>query len=191
MKKIYVCSPYRGDVETNIKNVKKYCWLVSLDGIPIAPHLYFTQFLDDDYAGDRRKGMEMGMELLKECDEIRVFTDEVTEGMIDEIKAAKELKIPIKFYNADRERINYDALIINDRIGIGYKTIIEEVMNPNGPKRICPYANNCSGSCHNTCEEKKQEAAVVQEAPRVEVVKEETKATDWRSRLLARFNRSH
>lgn len=58
MDKIFICSPYRGDVKKNIENVKRYCNYFSYEGIPIAPHLYFTQFLDEKY--DRYKGMRWG-----------------------------------------------------------------------------------------------------------------------------------
>lgn len=99
MDKIFICSPYRGDVKKNIENVKRYCNYFSYEGIPIAPHLYFTQFLDEKY--DRYKGMRWGKALLAECKEMYVFADEVTEGMIEEIQEARKLHIPIKFYNSD------------------------------------------------------------------------------------------
>ena len=83
--------------------------------------------------------MWMGQDLLKRCSEMRVFTDEVTEGIIAEINVAKENDIPIKFYDADMHLIEYDALIINDRIGPGYKKIIEDYYNPK--------CNECPEDC--------------------------------------------
>ena len=48
MKKIYICSPLSGDYEKNIENAKRYSRYVVLKGlIPVTPHIYFTQFLDD------------------------------------------------------------------------------------------------------------------------------------------------
>ena len=143
-KRFYVASPMRGDIKENLKRAAKYCEKVSYDGIPICPHLYFSTFLDDNYPGDRRKGMWMGQELLKSCDELLIFTDEVTEGIIAEIKLAKENRIPIKFYDADMHLIEYDALIINDRIGPGYKKIIEDYYNPkcNECPEDCPVRRN-------------------------------------------------
>ena len=60
MKKIYVCSRLRGDVETNIENAKRYCeYVVKVCGaIPIAPHIYFTQFLDDSLDEEGLEFME-------------------------------------------------------------------------------------------------------------------------------------
>ena len=84
MDKIFICSPYRGDEKKNLENVKRYCRDAAYDGIPIEPHLYFTQFLDEKY--DRYKGMRWGKALLAECKEMRVYADEVSEGMIEEIQ---------------------------------------------------------------------------------------------------------
>ena len=183
MDKIYICSPYRGNTEKNIENVKRYCQYCAWDGIPIAPHLYFTQFLNDSSMTDRHRGMRWGFELLAECKEVRVYADEVTEGMIEEIKEARKLNIPIKFYNSEMEEIKYDSLIINKRIGIGYRQIIEDTYNPGSGNRICPYAGACNGNCGGSKEQK------TESADRGGITKEPVK--DWRERLLSKFNRGH
>lgn len=47
--KVYICSPYRGDTETNIRKAQQYCkQAIKENHIPIAPHLYFPQILDDE-----------------------------------------------------------------------------------------------------------------------------------------------
>ena len=52
---VYVCSPLRGDTEKNIKNAKSYCRFTYEKGfIPYAPHLFFTQFMNDDDENERR-----------------------------------------------------------------------------------------------------------------------------------------
>lgn len=179
MDKIFICSPYRGDIKKNIENAKRYCSYFSYEGIPIAPHLYFTQFLNEKY--ERYKGISWGKALLAECKKMYVLADEVTEGMIEEIQEARKLHIPIKFYNSDMEEINYDALIINDRIGMGYKQIIEETINPDGRNHICPYAGKCNKNLEKVPEKKEQDKPVVTE----------NDGNDWRVRLLAHFNRRH
>lgn len=53
---IYICSPLRGDIEKNIQKAQGYCReAVDLwpDVIPIAPHVYCTQFLDDTIPQER------------------------------------------------------------------------------------------------------------------------------------------
>ena len=144
MKKIYICSPYRGDVKKNIENVKQYCSMVSTYGsIPIAPHLFFTQFLDDNNIIDRNQGLRMGQQLLKECDEMYVFADEVSEGMIDEIKVAHECNIPITFHDAEMKEVNHEKLIINNRIGSGLRKIIEDDWAARNGFKECSFGGTC------------------------------------------------
>ena len=96
MKTIYVCSPLRGDIEQNIQNAREYCkYAVSEGVLPIAPHIFFTQFLDDNNPDDRQAGMEMGMEQLRTADELWVFGDTVSEGMAQEIAFAETLGKPV------------------------------------------------------------------------------------------------
>jgi len=86
MKKIFICSPLRGDIKNNIEKAKEYSREVALQGdIPITPHIYFPQFLDDNNPKERELGMKMGQELLKICDDIKIF-GVPTEGMKEEIK---------------------------------------------------------------------------------------------------------
>ena len=48
MKLAYICSPCRGDYEKNIIKAQEYCREAMNDGLlPLAPHVYFTQFVDD------------------------------------------------------------------------------------------------------------------------------------------------
>jgi len=90
MKKVYICSPLRGNYEYNIQQAKKYCREALFEGyIPIAPHIYFTQFLDDTNDTERRLGMKCGIELLDMCDELWVY-GEPSEGMKMEIEYFEE-----------------------------------------------------------------------------------------------------
>ena len=87
MKKIYVCSALRGDVEGNIAMARAYCEYVAKEfgNMPIAPHIYFTQFLNDNIESEREFGIQAGLSLLTECDELWYFGDQITRGMTDEI----------------------------------------------------------------------------------------------------------
>lgn len=97
---IYICSPLRGDIEKNIQKAQGYCREAAElwpDVIPIAPHVYCTQFLDDTNPQDRAAGMDIGIALLDICDEIWVYgIDNPSEGMSREIEYAKEHEIPIR-----------------------------------------------------------------------------------------------
>ena len=93
---IFVCSPYRGETEANIQNARRYCRLVMKQGgIPFAPHLLFTQFLDDAIPKERERGLRMGTQMLGLCDELWVF-GEPSEGMRMEIEQAGRLGIPVR-----------------------------------------------------------------------------------------------
>ena len=98
-KKIFVSSPLRGNLVINIENAKKYChWVVNKNHIPYAPHIFFTQFLDDEIPEERDFGLNAGFEFLKVCDELWVFGSRISEGMQMEIDLANELKMPIVYY---------------------------------------------------------------------------------------------
>lgn len=98
--KIFVCSPLRGNIKQNIENAKRYCRAVigKTGNVPIAPHLYFTNFLDDNINIERKLGIDFGLELLSECKEIWVFDYEgISEGMKAEIEEGNRLNIPVKY----------------------------------------------------------------------------------------------
>lgn len=103
MKKIYICSPLRGDYEKNIQKAIGYCREVALAGdLPIAPHVYCTRFLDDTKPEERKRGMAIGAELLELCSEVRVYGDHISEGMQAEIRQAETLGIPVRYVRGDR-----------------------------------------------------------------------------------------
>lgn len=97
---VYICSPCRGDMKKNIIKAQNYCReAVELwpDVIPIAPHVYFTQFLDDTKPDERVVGMNMGIALLSMCDEIWVYgIENPSEGMKNEIVYAQDHGIPVR-----------------------------------------------------------------------------------------------
>lgn len=97
MEKVYVCSQYgsRGDMATNLELAKAYCMAVIEEGkIPVCPHLFLAGVLNDEISSQRAAGIKIGLELLKDCNELRVFSL-LSEGMKGEISAAKEQGIPV------------------------------------------------------------------------------------------------
>ena len=98
---IYVASAYAGNVKENSERAKRYCvHVINEGGVPIAPHLLFTQFLDDSVPHERKLGLDLGLELLEHCDEVWVFGD-ISEGMKREIEKAEELNKPIRWFDSD------------------------------------------------------------------------------------------
>lgn len=89
-KKVFICSPFRGDMEGNARKAAGYCRTAWEEGVlPVAPHLLFPQFLNEGIEAERQAGLAMGLELLLCCDEVWVF-GEATEGMAAEIAYAAE-----------------------------------------------------------------------------------------------------
>lgn len=45
---VYIASPYRGNIEKNTDNARRYSlFAVQCGKLPFCPHIYFTQFLND------------------------------------------------------------------------------------------------------------------------------------------------
>lgn len=97
MKKVYICSPCRGDYENNIQRAKEFSRAAVMQGsIPITPHIYLTQFMDDTIPAERELGLTIGRELVLMCDELWAFgIDCPTSGMAAEIALARERGIPV------------------------------------------------------------------------------------------------
>lgn len=66
--------------------------------LPMAPHAYFTRFLDDDDPEERAKGIRLGNDWLMDCEELWVMGETVSPGMKDEIQLASQLGLPIKYF---------------------------------------------------------------------------------------------
>lgn len=107
--RIYVCSPYRPMMEApelakseladNIDRAKTACRLVAdLGAIPICSHLFCTQFLDDSVASEREQGRRIGLEMLKDADELWCFSEYISEGMMAEIQEASRLGLPVRMF---------------------------------------------------------------------------------------------
>lgn len=99
-KIVFICSPYKDDIEVNTIRAKRYGrYAVTKQQVPIIPHLMYTQFLNENNYEERAKGLEMGLILLSKCQEIWVFGSRISKGMEIEIKEAERMKIPIKYHD--------------------------------------------------------------------------------------------
>lgn len=128
LKKVFICSPFSPQGETkdemaedmnrNIHLAQIACRYAAINGfIPYAPHLYFTQFLDDGKKNEREYGQAMGFTWLAFCDELWVIGRRNSSGMEKEIRQAMEWGMPIKYFVPKRtaeERI-LDAVFFPDK----------------------------------------------------------------------------
>lgn len=97
MKKIYIISRYRAKTEKerefNKAVARHFCKQIIQEGDePVAPHLYFTQFLDDEYESEREAGLRFAKQKLFEADEffLVVIDGVLSEGMRGEIEKIAE-----------------------------------------------------------------------------------------------------
>ena len=101
---VYICSPYAGDTEKNTENARKYSrFAVDMHCLPITPHIYFTQFMNDDISEERDTALFMNIILLGKCAELWVFGSYISPGMKAEIDRAKRKHIPIRYFTTDLE----------------------------------------------------------------------------------------
>ncbi len=120
MRLVYICSPLRGDMKQNISRAHEYCAYAADCGvIPLAPHTIFTNYLDDTNPEQRKRGLAMGLELLKRCDEIWVVGDALSEGMKGEIALAKKEHIPRLYVSEEMVQAGYRIRQDNEPFGYG------------------------------------------------------------------------
>lgn len=91
-KRVYICSPLRGDYKANMERARRYCRQMYNAGYnPICPHIYYTQFLDDTIPEERKDGLELALNLLRSCQTVVVCGDTRSDGMMTEIALAQRL----------------------------------------------------------------------------------------------------
>ena len=106
MTRIFICSPFQGNEEFNIRYAKQYARFAYTQGfLPVAPHLYFPQFLKEMRAEERMDGIQYGLNLMQECKAVWVFGEQISEGMYLEITEATRLGIPIKYFTEENGKI--------------------------------------------------------------------------------------
>lgn len=101
MERVYVISRYRAatiwQLEFNKAVARHFCKRIVEEGkIPVAPHLYYTQFLNDNIPEHRECGLGLGLYELRNCDEflLVIIDGIISEGMVNEIKELSKLGIP-------------------------------------------------------------------------------------------------
>lgn len=103
---MFICSPFKPKGRTaeerqehrryNLWLAKTACkYAASHNYMPMAPHLFFPQFLSDADMDEREMGIQMGIEWLAECDALWVIGSYISEGMQREIAYANEYGITV------------------------------------------------------------------------------------------------
>ena len=110
MKKVYICSPYRGpELLKNYVEAKNWCRLAILAGqLPIATHVYLPPIIQDggeETPEQRETAMKIAMELVPVCDMLRVCGSRISEGMEQEIRRAEACGVPVEFLDEKAKHI--------------------------------------------------------------------------------------
>jgi len=109
--KVFICSQLSptptSTMEQNMARTRKFCRFAfdKFDVNPFAPHLFYTQFLDDKNTAERQAGLFMGIDILKGCKRVLVFVldDFISVGMKLEIQEAEFQGIIVEFFRVDFE----------------------------------------------------------------------------------------
>lgn len=93
MEKVYIISRYSADTRKerrfNREVARYFCRKILREGKrPVAPHLYYTQFCDDDDPGERALGLELAIKDLDECDSflLVIIGGVISAGMRGEVE---------------------------------------------------------------------------------------------------------
>lgn len=93
--RVYVCHPGE-DPEANAQELRRICRALVEDGhLPIAPPLYLPAFVDE--LTERELAIDLRLELVAVCDELRVYGGAITARMRREIEYARALGLPVRF----------------------------------------------------------------------------------------------
>ena len=107
LKKVYVVSRLKGNICKNLKLAKAYCKYVDKLGfMPVASHIMYPAMgFDDTNPIEREKCRMYGLELLKCCDMAFCFVKDgvISSGMHEEIRVARHLNIPLRFYKVSED----------------------------------------------------------------------------------------
>lgn len=118
-KIVFVSSPLRGktaaEFKENMNRAISYCkWaMLKKNVVPIAPHVIFTRWLDDNDFDEQQMGLEAGFDLLKVCEEVWVFIEDknsVSSGMKMELVLSKKLGKKVKFIKPSKVNDDLRAL---------------------------------------------------------------------------------
>lgn len=101
-RKVYICSPYSGDVEINVKLAREFsAYALGFDVMPIAPHLLFPQFMDDNVPSEREMAINFNRQIFDSCEQLWVLLGEsgISRGMEVEIGWAEREGKAIRYFS--------------------------------------------------------------------------------------------
>ena len=112
MDRVYIMSRYRAatekEQEFNREVARYFAKQITYEGkVPVAPHLFYTQFLNDAIRGERENGLKFGIFDLRASQEflLVVIDGIISEGMKAEIAEASRLGLHGRIVTMSRQQI--------------------------------------------------------------------------------------
>lgn len=106
-KRVFVCSRLRAETYVERVQNKRAAYGACLEVIaaghaPFAPHMFYTNFLNDDDPREREAGIACGQTFLAACDETWVYGSNPipSAGMQSDIRESERRNIPVIFRRA-------------------------------------------------------------------------------------------
>lgn len=119
MNKVYIISRFRADSKKQIRFnqsvARFFCRKIIDEGkSPVAPHIYYTQFLDDLYPDDRKIGCNFGLAALRNSQEflLVIIDGVISKGMKREIAEVSRLGIPGRIVSMTHKEISEAMKVI-------------------------------------------------------------------------------
>lgn len=113
MDRVYIMSRCRAatekEQEFNRRVARYFAKQVVYEGkAPVVPHLFYTQFLDDELPDERERGLEFGLFDLRDSQEflLVIIDGVISEGMRAEIAEASRLGLRGRIVSMGRQQIN-------------------------------------------------------------------------------------
>jgi hypothetical protein len=100
MKIVYIAHPISGDVAENLNKICLIIRNINLtepDILPFAHYITDCHCLNDDIPAERERGIKNDVALMRAgfINEVWLYGDRISKGMMHEIELACELNIPV------------------------------------------------------------------------------------------------
>lgn len=122
---VFICSPYRGYEKKNMGRASECAKFARGYGHPaIVPHFLYPQFLDDvpDCVCPDENDFEVKSLLC--CGQIWIFGNRISAGMKEEIRKAKEYRIPAVLFDDYGKELRPEFLKLDDRVDDEYRALV-------------------------------------------------------------------
>lgn len=113
MDKIYIMSQYRAatekEQEFNRNVARHFAKQIAYEGnVPVAPHLFYTQFLDDGIPDERERGLNFGLFDLRNSQEylLIIIDGVISDGMKAELAEASRIGLPGRVIAMSRQQVS-------------------------------------------------------------------------------------